>query len=611
MKRVALMPIQDSMLVRTGTPLLSALLAKGMNILMSCGGNGLCATCHIHVREGMEQLSPKEAREQRTLMLLANADPTSRLACQTKVLGDGVVLELPEGMYVEKMEDLLGLLGTRAPENILHPVDGRILIPKGKIITRTLLEKSRGLADEVKELKARLTGQAIAAKPGGAVSVTICSGVSPSRQEVRLSGTSMPHVLPPQSSDQGQKSEATRISDSARLADSSRTELKKADLAGRRDAQKLSSSTHHFSLDETKLKHAPVSQPKPAVPHPGPASKPKLDDEYERTLAVPVSSVPVISPGLRSDLPFGKLDPENLESGLVFGRCMILERIGQGSYGIVYRGLHVSLKIPVAIKFLNVRQLMAENEGRERFRIEAYSLAQLNHPNIVRVLDFDDSDPLPYVVLEFVEGFTLAELVEQTGQLKIDRACNIILQAVRGLAAANAIGIVHRDVKPGNIIVNRQGIAKLVDLGLALFVREDYRRLSPNDSGTRSGFVEGTVAYMSPEQALDAQHVDHRSDIYSLGATFYHAVTGRLPFSGRTRNEVIIKHLQEPLVPPQEIVPDLHPMASAIIQMMMAKSPADRFQSYEELENALCDLQRSIKAREGSSGQVTTSRASV
>ncbi|MCS7009665.1 MAG: (2Fe-2S)-binding protein, partial [Chthoniobacterales bacterium] len=279
MKRVALMPIQDSMLVRTGTPLLSALLAKGMNILMSCGGNGLCATCHIHVREGMEQLSPKEAREQRTLMLLANADPTSRLACQTKVLGDGVVLELPEGMYVEKMEDLLGLLGTRAPENILHPVDGRILIPKGKIITRTLLEKSRSLADEVKEMKARLTGQAIAAKPGGAVSVTICSGVSPSRQEVRPSGTSMPHVLPPQSPEQGRKSEATRISDSARLADSSRTELKKGDLSGRRDAQKLSSSTHHFSLDETKLKHAPVSQPKPAVPHPGPASKPKLDDE--------------------------------------------------------------------------------------------------------------------------------------------------------------------------------------------------------------------------------------------------------------------------------------------------------------------------------------------
>jgi serine/threonine protein kinase len=170
---------------------------------------------------------------------------------------------------------------------------------------------------------------------------------------------------------------------------------------------------------------------------------------------------------------------------------------------------------------------------------------------------------------------------------------------------------VHRDVKPGNIIVNRQGVAKLVDLGLALFVREDHRRLSPNDSGHRSGFVEGTVAYMSPEQALDPQHVDHRSDIYSLGATFYHVVTGRLPFSGRTRNEVIIKHLQEPLIPPQEIVPDLHPMASAIIQMMMAKSPADRFQSYEELEAALSDLQRAIRGRSDTPGPVSTGRVRI
>lgn len=613
MKRVALMPIQDSMLVRTGAPLLSALLAKGMNILMSCGGNGLCATCHIHVREGMDQLSPKEAREQRTLLLLANADASSRLACQTKVLGDGVVLELPQGMYIEKMEDLLGLLGTRAPENILHPVDGRILIPKGKIITRTLLERSRSLADEVKKLKAQMTSQSSVLKSGNVVSVTICSGVAPDRQDVNVIRTTSSRETPsssgPQSS--GNKLEASRLSEAKAIMESSRTDLKKSDALSKRDSHKLSSSTHKFSLDETKLKHPPVSHPRPTQQQTGPSPDSESPEGYERTVAVPVPSIPVLVSSTRREPVPHKLDPENLESGLVFGRCMILERIGHGSYGIVYRGLHVSLRIPVAIKFLHVKQLMPESDARERFRIEAYSLAQLNHPNVVRVLDFDDSDLLPYVVLEYVEGFTLAELIDQSGHLQIDRACNIIMQAVRGLAAAHALGIVHRDVKPGNIIVNRQGVAKLVDLGLALFVRDDHRRLSPNDSGHRPGFVEGTVAYMSPEQALDPQHVDHRSDIYSLGATFYHAVTGRLPFSGRSRNEVIIKHLQEPLIPPHEIVPDLHPMASAIIQMMMAKSPSDRFQSYEELENALGDLQRSIKSRESSASQGTTSRLRV
>lgn len=606
MRRVALMPVQDSILVRTGTPLLSALLAKGMNILMSCGGNGLCATCHIHVREGMDQLSPKEAREHRTLALLARSDSTSRLACQTRVLGDGVTLELPEGMYVEKAEDLLGLLGTRAPENILHPVDGRVLIPKGKLITRTLLEQSRSLSEEVKKLRDQITGQLVAPKSAGGVSVTVCSGIAPDRQLARAAPP-VAAISPPRPPFPADKHpEASRIAESSRISESSRTSSGSSELSSKRDSQKLSSSTRHFSLDETKLKHLPASQSKPASQKGEPSARSVPEASYDRTMAVPVSAMPVQVSGGHAEAPLLNYDPESLESGLILGRCMILEKIGQGSYGIVYRGLHVSLKIPIAIKFLHVKQLIPEKDALERFRMEANSLAQLNHPNVVRVLDFDDSMPLPYVVLEYVEGFTLAELIEQSGHLQIDRACNIMIQTVRGLAAASALGIVHRDVKPGNIIVNRQGVAKIVDLGLAVNYRDDYRRLSPSDSGHRSVFVEGTVAYMSPEQALDPQHVDHRSDIYSLGATFYHVVTGRLPYSGRTRNEVIIKHLQEPLLPPQDVIPHLHPMASAIIQMMMAKSPGDRFQSYEELENALCDLQRAIKSHEINQAQAST-----
>ncbi|QJW97807.1 2Fe-2S iron-sulfur cluster-binding protein [Frigoriglobus tundricola] len=169
MLKVTLQPINDAVAVPNGSLLLPPLLGKKLNVAMSCGGNGICATCHVRVREGMDQLSAMDAKERRTLALVAEADPTSRLACQTHVHGDGVVIELPRGMYIEKADDLLSLLGTRAPENILHPIRGHILIPQGKIITRTLLVQSRALDEEVRQMKDGLTGRgggrAVAAPP--------------------------------------------------------------------------------------------------------------------------------------------------------------------------------------------------------------------------------------------------------------------------------------------------------------------------------------------------------------------------------------------------------------------------------------------------------------
>ena len=158
MHKISLLPINDFVTVRDGGQILPALLAKNLRVLMSCGGNGICSTCHVRVRQGLDQLSSMEDKERRTLALVDGADTSSRLACQTQVRGDGVVLELPPGMYIETVDDLVGLLGERAPENILHPIRGRILIPKGKIITRTLLDQSRSLDGEVQRMKGGLLG---------------------------------------------------------------------------------------------------------------------------------------------------------------------------------------------------------------------------------------------------------------------------------------------------------------------------------------------------------------------------------------------------------------------------------------------------------------------
>ncbi|MGL4464902.1 MAG: 2Fe-2S iron-sulfur cluster-binding protein [Planctomycetia bacterium] len=153
MKTVRFQPINETLSVKTETDLLQALLAKNLNVLMACGGKGLCATCHVHVRGGMEKVTPRTERENRTLSFITGASPDSRLACQCRVLGEGVVVELPEGMYIEQAEDLMSMLGKRAEINILHPINGSTLIAKGKIITRSRLEELKSLKGEVDAIR--------------------------------------------------------------------------------------------------------------------------------------------------------------------------------------------------------------------------------------------------------------------------------------------------------------------------------------------------------------------------------------------------------------------------------------------------------------------------
>lgn len=153
MKKLTFEPINESLEVPTRSDLLQALLAKNLNVLMACNGKGLCATCHVHIKDGMDRLTPPTVRETRTLGIITSCDERSRLACQARVLGEGVVVELPEGMYIERSEDLMHLLGTRALTNILNPINGAVLIARDKLITRSRLEELHYLNEEVKRLK--------------------------------------------------------------------------------------------------------------------------------------------------------------------------------------------------------------------------------------------------------------------------------------------------------------------------------------------------------------------------------------------------------------------------------------------------------------------------
>jgi serine/threonine protein kinase len=273
----------------------------------------------------------------------------------------------------------------------------------------------------------------------------------------------------------------------------------------------------------------------------------------------------------------------------VLGKCLLTEFVGQGAVGVVYRGLHRSLNIPVAVKVLHLSALEQDASARQQLRAEARLLAQLNHPHIVRVWDFEDQGSYPYMVLEYVEGLSLAELIQQSGRLRWDRAREVIGQVARGLAAAGKLGIVHRDVKPANILLTRDGSAKLADLGLAVVSSNPVLAQAASADAADAG-LGGTAAYMAPEQVCGAV-VDHRADIYGLGATLYHAITGCLPFTGRSRMEVMLKQVRQPPPPPHALVPELGPAVSAVVLRMLAKNPDERFQTYEEFLDALDGLE--------------------
>lgn len=275
--------------------------------------------------------------------------------------------------------------------------------------------------------------------------------------------------------------------------------------------------------------------------------------------------------------------PHRYAPGVVIGDFRVFSKIGEGAIGTVYYSHQISLDRPAALKIL--RNQFAENVNyRERFLQEARTAAKLNHPGIVQAYAVGEEDGDYYFAMEYVEGSTLKKVLAHSGSVMTQRAVAIVKQISEALEFAwtNA-KLVHRDIKPDNIILTEDGQAKLADLGLAKiggdFLNEDAEN------------VFGTPQYIAPEQLM-GEPVDCRTDIYSLGATFYQLVTGRYPYTGTDPGDISRKHLYETLTPPNKLVPEIPESISLLIQIMMAKRPENRYQTPHELLEDLWNVER-------------------
>jgi serine/threonine-protein kinase len=304
-------------------------------------------------------------------------------------------------------------------------------------------------------------------------------------------------------------------------------------------------------------------------------------------------------------------DPLILQPGTLVGSYRILEPLGTGGMGQVYKAIHQTMERTVALKII-APHLLREPRARTRFQQEVRTAAKLHHPNIVLAHDAAEADGMSFLVMEYVEGTTLSTLVGEQGLPPVPLACEIVRQAAMGLQHALDKGMVHRDIKPGNLMVSAQhtpgsGVfvhperrgpnlpgwptapfVKILDFGVARL-----REFGPDGEPlkmqtlTQEGCVVGTPEFMAPEQACDSRNVDIRSDIYSLGCTLYYLLTGRPPFVGTTPMETMAQHLKQPLLPVDQVRPGLPPGLAAIVHKMLAKNPDARWRTPAELAEAL------------------------
>ncbi len=272
-----------------------------------------------------------------------------------------------------------------------------------------------------------------------------------------------------------------------------------------------------------------------------------------------------------------------------YGKCLIEREIGRGARSVVYLAWHEGLHIPVAVKVMRKENGEDEEHFSERFMREARIAAQLAHPNIVRVYDCGETEDSFYLVLEYIEGESCRDRMARGVGFDWHSATRIMRQVADGLNHASKKGIIHRDLKPENIMIDKEGQVRIADLGLAKEVGVVLA------SATAEGDVLGTPYYMSPEQVRQPGDVDFRSDIYSLGATFYHMATGQVPFEAPTPFEIMTMHLNSPLSPPQEHEPGLPEPLCEIIVRCMAKEPQNRYQSYGDLIRDMDALLSSVE----------------
>jgi serine/threonine protein kinase len=266
------------------------------------------------------------------------------------------------------------------------------------------------------------------------------------------------------------------------------------------------------------------------------------------------------------------------------GKYKVLERIGAGGMGMVFLCEHVVMRRKVAVKVLPTAKAESEeSSAKERFQREARAVAALDHPNIVRVYDIDHEDGLHFLVMEYIDGSSLQEIVKCHGPLDIYRAAHYIAQAARGLEHARVAKVVHRDIKPGNILVDRLGVVKVLDMGLALKADGEESLITQKyDENTL-----GTADYLAPEQAINSHDVDIRADIYSLGCTFYFCLTGNTPFNEGTVAQKLIWHQTRQPRSIQSLRQEVPDEMAAIIEKMMAKDPNQRYSTPVEVAEAL------------------------
>src|SRR5262245_8237407 len=269
--------------------------------------------------------------------------------------------------------------------------------------------------------------------------------------------------------------------------------------------------------------------------------------------------------------------------GFLLGHYKILQQIGAGGMGVIFLGEHIGMRRKVAIKVLPQSRAI-DPESLQRFYREVRVVAALDHPNIVRAHDASRNNDVHFLVMEYIEGDSLEDRVRKHGPLQALEAAGYIAQAAVGLQHAHERGLVHRDIKPANLLIDKDGVLKILDMGLARFFDD------PNDALTREladGVVIGTADYIAPEQAINSHEVDIRADIYSLGITVYTILKGAAPFAESTVTQKLLAHHTKEPPPVCTFRPDVPEQMSDVIRRMMAKHPEDRYQTPAELVEAL------------------------
>jgi eukaryotic-like serine/threonine-protein kinase len=286
----------------------------------------------------------------------------------------------------------------------------------------------------------------------------------------------------------------------------------------------------------------------------------------------------------------------SLIGAVLSGRYRLESKLGSGGMSTVYLARDETLERWVAVKVMH-REMSDQPDQLERFRREARAVAQLSHPNVVAVIDAGEDGGYPYIVFEYVEGETLKQRIERLGRLPVDEAAAYAIEIGRGLAAAHAHRLIHRDVKPQNVLIDAEGRAKVTDFGIA--------RSLESDGLTKTGRVLGTTDYVAPEQAM-GQGVDGRSDIYSLGVLLYEMLTGEVPFKADSLVGVAMKHVNEQMPDVQRSRPEISSALAAVIERATQKEPKKR---YPDMAAFLSDLEGALEvevARAGGShGEAT------